>query len=119
MRGLLAISLLLAALPAKAAPRPPTGNFALDATSCRGKDYFVRLSASRLASTVLTCDGLTYHLQRESEGGTLWIVDGRACTSLRSTVPRPLRFQMEARGQSLRVIWPDSTRDSQFLRCNP
>lgn len=99
--------------------RPPEGRYALDAASCRIKDYFVTLTKDRLDLPVFSCIGLSYNQTRASGGVTAWQVDGKRCQGEHAGTPGPKRFQIESSATSLRIFWPDGSRSAAFLKCNP
>lgn len=102
-----------------APPRPPEGRYALDAQSCRIKDYFVTLTKDRLDLPVFSCIGLSYNQTRSSGGVTGWQVDGKRCQGEHAGSPGPKRFQLESSATSLRIFWPDGSRSAAFVKCTP
>jgi hypothetical protein len=115
----LALAAPAAAQGSAAPPKPPEGRYALDAASCRIKDYFVTLTKDRLDLPVFSCIGLSYNQTRHSGGVTAWQVDGRRCQGEHAGSPGPKRFQLESSATSLRIFWPDGSRSAAFLKCNP
>jgi hypothetical protein len=102
-----------------APPKPPEGRYALDASSCRIKDYFVTLTKDRLDLPVFSCIGLSYNQTGASGGTVRWQVDGRRCQGEHAGTPGPKRFQFESSATSLRIFWPDGSRSAAFVKCNP
>lgn len=100
-------------------PRPPEGRYALDAASCRAKDYFATLTKDRLDLPVFSCVGLSFSQTRASGGVSAWQVDGKRCQGEHAGSPGPKRFQMESSDTVLRIFWPDGSRSAAFLKCNP
>jgi hypothetical protein len=100
-------------------PKPPEGRYALDAPSCRIKDYFLTLTKDRLDLPVFSCVGLSFNQTRSSGGTTTWQVDGKRCHGEHAGTPGPKRFQFEAGATSLRIFWPDGSRSAAFVKCNP
>ena len=99
--------------------KPPEGRYALDASSCRIKDYFLTLTKDRLDLPVFSCVGLSFNQTRSSGGTATWQVDGKRCQGEHAGTPGPKRFQFEAGATSLRIFWPDGSRSAAFVKCNP
>ncbi|MGL5446835.1 MAG: hypothetical protein ACRDBL_05960 [Rhabdaerophilum sp.] len=100
-------------------PKPPEGRYALDAASCRGKDFFATLTKDRLDLPVFSCVGLSFRQTRSSGGVTAWQVDGKRCQGEHAGTPGPKRFSLESSATNLRIFWPDGSRGAVFLKCNP
>ena len=100
-------------------PAPPTGVYALDADSCKVKDYFLTLRKDRLDLPVFSCIGLAWDQLRDASGTTTWQVDGTRCQGEHAGRPGPKRFRIENTATSARIFWPDGTRSAAFLRCGP
>jgi hypothetical protein len=115
----LALSAPAAAQGSAAPPKPPEGRYALDAASCRIKDYFVTLTKDRLDLPVFSCIGLSYNQTRNSGGLITWQVDGRRCQGEHAGSPGPKRFGFESSATSLRIFWPDGSRSAAFVKCGP
>lgn len=101
------------------APQPPVGNFALDAASCRAKDYFLVLKRDSMDLPVFSCQGLKYLLRDQTGDRARWQVDGRKCQGEHAGSGGPKRFQVESSPQAVRIFWPDGTRSSAFVKCTP
>lgn len=99
--------------------KPPEGRYALDAPSCRIKDYFLTLTKDRLDLPVFSCVGLSFNQTRSSGGTTTWQVDGKRCQGEHAGTPGPKRFQLESSATNLRIFWPDGSRSAAFLKCTP
>ena len=97
-------------------PRPLPGRYALHAEACAAKDIFLALNADRIDLPGFSCTGLTFKAEKSSGDRALWAVAGQHCVG-EEGAPVPRRFRLEARGTSLRVLWPDGALSAPLMRC--
>lgn len=114
----------LALLPLVAAPafaqqpdaRPQEGRYALHREACAAKDIFLTLRGDKMDLPVFSCEGLSFKPRKSVGDSTTWDVAAKRCEGEEGQ-PGPQKFALQARGTSLRILWPNGDKSAPLMRC--
>ena len=96
----------------------PLGRYALDAASCKAKDYFATLDEKRLTLPTYGCQGVDYDETENKGGRALFAVTARACSGEEDAKPHRDAFQMTLENGALQFLWKDGTKSAKLVRCS-
>ncbi|MEF3365993.1 hypothetical protein V3H18_05530 [Methylocystis sp. 9N] len=120
MRRALAIIAALAAAPIHAASvdkDTPAGRYAIDAASCKAKDYFVTVTAKETVLPTFSCKDVSYD-QTENKGGrAVYQATSSKCFGEESVQPRKESFTLIVDAAGLQIVWSDGSKSAVFARC--
>lgn len=109
--------LILPATAQQAEKRPLEGRYALHREACAANDIFLKLKGDHIDLPVFSCTGLAFRPRKAGPGDSaIWDVSGKRCEG-EGGKPGPQRFALEARGTSLRILWPNGDRSAPLMRC--
>ncbi|WP_018264621.1 hypothetical protein [Methylosinus sp. LW4] len=118
--GIGALAILLFAGAAQAGSldaHSPIGRYALDAASCKAKDYFATLEETKLTLPTYSCEGVEYDETENKGGRALFSVTARACSGEEGGKPHRDAFKLTLEGGVLRFLWSDGTKSAGLVRC--
>jgi len=96
----------------------PLGRYALNEASCKAKDYFATLEATRLTLPTYGCEDVDYDETENKGGRALFAVKARACSSEEDAKPHRDAFQMTLENGALQFLWKDGTKSAKLVRCS-
>lgn len=95
----------------------PAGRYALDAKSCKAKDYFATLTASTIVLPTYSCEGVDYDQIEKSSGRAVFVVRADSCFGEESAKPTADEFSLTLEDGVLQFTWKDGSKSAKLRRC--
>lgn len=95
----------------------PIGRYAVDAKSCKAKNYFATLTASTIVLPTYSCEGVDYDQTEKTGARAVFAVRAKSCLGEESSKPSADEFSLTLDDGVLQFTWKDGSKSAKLRRC--